>query len=87
MAGMPERNSGPRQGFATLKKHAEDAMGWTVTVDHDKCTACGECVDVCPVEVYEIQDGKSVPVHEEECLGCESCAEVCESNAITIEEN
>ncbi|MDR2727457.1 MAG: ferredoxin family protein [Deltaproteobacteria bacterium] len=62
-------------------------MGWTVTVEHDKCTACGECVDVCPVEVYEIQDGKSVPMHEEECLGCESCVEVCEANAITIEEN
>lgn len=62
-------------------------MGWTVTVDQDKCTGCGECVDVCPVEVYELQDGKSTPVHEEECLGCESCVEVCEANAITVEEN
>lgn len=62
-------------------------MGWTVSVDPDKCTACGECVDVCPVEVYEIQDGKSVPVREDECLGCQSCVEVCESNAIIVEEN
>ena len=29
-------------------------MGWNVTVDTDKCTGCGECVDVCPVEVYEL---------------------------------
>ena len=62
-------------------------MGWNVTVDTDKCTGCGECVDVCPVEVYELNDGKSNPVHEEECLGCESCVEVCEANAITVEEN
>ncbi len=62
-------------------------MGWTVTVDVDKCVGCGECVDVCPVEVYELQDGKAVAVHEEECLGCESCVEVCEADAITIEEN
>lgn len=62
-------------------------MGWTVTVDSDKCIGCGECVDVCPVEVYELQEGKAVPVHEEECLGCESCVEVCEQNAITVEEN
>lgn len=44
------------------------------------------CVDVCPVEVYELQDGKSNPVNGEECLGCESCVEVCEHGAITIEE-
>ena len=62
-------------------------MGWTVAVDVDKCVGCGECVDVCPVEVYELQDGKAVAVHEEECLGCESCVEVCEADAITIEEN
>ena len=37
-------------------------MAWNVTVDHDKCTGDGECVDVCPVEVYELQDGKAVPV-------------------------
>ena len=44
------------------------------------------CVDVCPVEVFEMQDGKSVPVNAEECLGCESCVEVCEEGAITVEE-
>ncbi len=62
-------------------------MGYSVTVDTDKCAGCGECVDVCPVEVYELQDGKATPVNEEECLGCESCVEVCEQDAITIEEN
>ncbi len=61
-------------------------MGWDVTVDHDKCEGCGECVEVCPVEVYEMVDDKSVPVNAEECLGCESCVEVCEPGAITVEE-
>jgi NAD-dependent dihydropyrimidine dehydrogenase PreA subunit len=65
----------------------EVIMGYTVTVDMDKCVGCGECVDVCPVEVYEIKDGKSEPANAEECLGCESCVEVCESNAINVEEN
>jgi NAD-dependent dihydropyrimidine dehydrogenase PreA subunit len=76
----------------TLRKRAptpktlEDAMAWSVTVDADKCVGDNECVDVCPVEVYELQDGKAVPVNADECLGCESCVEVCESGAITVEE-
>ncbi len=61
-------------------------MGWKITVDVDKCTGDGECVDVCPVEVFELQDGKAVAVNEEECLGCESCVEVCETGALTVEE-
>ena len=59
---------------------------YEVTVDNDKCIGCGECVDICPVEVYELQDEKSVPVNAEECVGCESCIEVCEQEAITVRE-
>ena len=55
-------------------------------VDSEKCVGCGECVDICPVDVYELQDDKSVVANGEECLGCESCLEVCEENAITITE-
>lgn len=61
-------------------------MGYQVTVDTDKCVGCGECVDVCPVEVYVMKDGKSDPENAEECLGCESCVEVCEGHCITVEE-
>jgi NAD-dependent dihydropyrimidine dehydrogenase PreA subunit len=59
---------------------------YSVEVNAEKCVGCGECVDVCPVEVYELQDEKSVPVNADECLGCESCIEVCEEGAITVEE-
>ena len=64
----------------------EEIMAYNPIVDSDKCVGCGECVDVCPVEVYELQDGKSNAVNGEECLGCESCVEVCEHGAITIDE-
>ena len=59
---------------------------YKVEVDQEKCIGCGECVDVCPVDVYEMQDEKSVPVNAEECIGCESCVEVCEQEAVTITE-
>ena len=61
-------------------------MAFTVTVDAEKCIGCEECVEVCPVDVYEMKDGKSDPVNADECLGCESCIEVCEQDAITVEE-
>lgn len=61
-------------------------MPYEVVVDPEKCEGCEECVEVCPVDVYELIDDKSVPVNAEECLGCESCVEVCEHDAITVTE-
>ena len=61
-------------------------MAFNPIVDEEKCVGCEECVDVCPVEVFEMKDDKSVPVNAEECLGCESCVEVCEEAAIIVEE-
>ena len=59
---------------------------YKIEVDEEKCIGCGECVDICPVDVYEMQDEKSVPVNVEECIGCESCIEVCEQEAIVVTE-
>ena len=59
---------------------------YNVEVDEEKCVGCGECVEICPADVFELQDEKSVPVNADECLGCESCIEVCEEEAITVSE-
>jgi NAD-dependent dihydropyrimidine dehydrogenase PreA subunit len=61
-------------------------MGWNVEVDKEKCVGDEQCVEVCPVDVYEMVDGKAEPVNMDECLGCESCVEVCEEDAITVTE-
>ena len=59
---------------------------WKVTVDTEKCDACGECAEGCPGEVYELINKKATVVNEDECHGCHTCEDLCETDAITIEE-
>jgi NAD-dependent dihydropyrimidine dehydrogenase PreA subunit len=75
--------TGRRRGSVLKGK----TMAFNPIVDENKCVGCEECVDVCPTEVFEMENEKSVPVNAEECIGCESCVEVCEVDAITVEED
>ena len=59
---------------------------YIIEVDNEKCIGCEACVNIWPVDVYEMRNEKSVPVNVEECIGCESCVEVCEQGAITVTE-
>ena len=61
-------------------------MAFQVSVDREKCKGCEECVEVCTVKVFEIQEGKAVPVNVKDCIGCGSCVEVCKDKAITVRE-
>lgn len=54
------------------------------TVDKKKCTGCGTCKNVCPVNVFEIKGGKSNPVNAKECIGCMACENSCPEGAIKV---
>ena len=47
---------------------------------NDKCTACGSCLDACPVGV--ISEGDIYSIDGSHCLECGRCAEVCSEDAI-----
>lgn len=55
-------------------------------LDPDKCEGCGNCVDVCPAEVFELDDDTGKVVRPQDCLDCGACAEECPPQAITLEE-
>lgn len=62
-------------------KKWEQEEHW-VEIDLDLCVGAAECVNVCPVEVYEIIVGKVVAENIGECTDCMACLDVCPTNAI-----
>ena len=54
-------------------------------IDQDKCVACLECIDYCPMEaIKENLENGEVSIDEDECVECGCClkAEVCPCEAI-----
>jgi len=58
-------------------------------IDAEKCTQCGQCVNICPVhpKALAFPDGKNwqVPQYDySKCIRCYCCHETCPSDAIHI---
>ncbi|MHC4780327.1 MAG: DUF362 domain-containing protein, partial [Planctomycetota bacterium] len=47
------------------------------------CTACGACVDCCPVDALEL-GGETVNVEGNWCIGCGVCIDKCETGAARL---
>ena len=60
----------------TIVKKWEENNHW-VEIDLYLCKASGECVSVCPAEVYEIIDGKVDADNISECIECGACQDTC----------
>jgi ferredoxin len=44
------------------------------------CTACGTCINECPVEA--ISEGQTYKINPDVCTDCGACADVCPVEAI-----
>ncbi len=49
---------------------------------NDSCTACGECVEKCPVDNIVLKEGKIEYLHH--CEQCFACYHICPVHAITL---
>jgi NAD-dependent dihydropyrimidine dehydrogenase PreA subunit len=60
-----------------------------VVIAQDRCTgisACGKCVQVCPVNIF-VSEGDRPSIAEEnqdECTLCDLCLQECEPGAIVL---
>lgn len=51
---MPERNYGYKDGAGT----------WYITIDTDACDGCNACVEVCPVDLWEVKEDEFAILEE-----------------------
>jgi UDP-glucose 4-epimerase len=73
---------GLRKGPATLLKAIQPLPGLRVFVSED-CTACGNCIEGCPVEAISLNSHiAQINAH---CKGCGICLSACPSGAIKME--
>ena len=57
----------------------------TLELDTDKCKGCGNCIDVCPHNVFIMKSGKSEIQDKDHCIECGACMKNCPFAAIKVE--
>ncbi len=53
-----------------------------VKVKNAKCTGCGICIDICPVNAITIKHG--IAIISNECVDCGACLSVCPTDALYL---
>jgi len=53
---------------------------------HHQAGPCARCVEVCPVDIFRLADGRLEVVreNEDECILCDMCLAQCPNQAITL---
>ncbi|MFQ6031713.1 MAG: 4Fe-4S binding protein [Candidatus Zixiibacteriota bacterium] len=51
--------------------------------EKDKCTNCGECVEVCYFRARNLEDGELI-INHKNCYGCGLCVDVCSEDCVRM---
>ncbi|MGA3191830.1 MAG: 4Fe-4S dicluster domain-containing protein [Candidatus Bathyarchaeia archaeon] len=65
-----------------LERNAEGL----ICVDEEKCTGCGNCVELCPSGAIKLHPNKHTPLLCDQCDGRPLCVEKCPTKALTYAE-
>ncbi|RZN62971.1 DNA-directed RNA polymerase subunit D [Methanonatronarchaeum sp. AMET6-2] len=61
--------------------------GYPIQEITDECDNCGDCVEICPRNVYTLEDNEIKITNPEACSLCSLCVEECHADAITVEDD
>ena len=53
-----------------------------ITINEEKCTKCGLCVEECPTAVLKMESSGPVEVNAKGCLACGHCVAICPKEAM-----
>lgn len=57
----------------------------TLELSESTCIGCGRCVEVCPHQVFELDERQARIADRETCMECGACAKNCPTAAITVD--
>lgn len=57
----------------------------TLTLDGERCTGCGLCLDVCPHAVFDRASRRVQIIALDRCIECGACSRNCPEAAIAVE--
>ncbi len=56
----------------------------TLKYNKDLCTGCTMCINVCPHNVFRLNDKKVEIINKDNCMECGACMMNCPAAALTV---
>ena len=67
------------KGFKYLQNVA------TLKLISERCIGCGRCLEVCPHQVFALNDKKAKLIAFDACMECGACAINCPADALQVD--
>jgi len=81
---MEKQTSSTQHDEQIPQSNAETKHVQFPKVGSEKCTACGICIEICPMETIHMKDNKAW-VEIANCTNCRECMQVCPVDAFILE--